>query len=65
VHGGDREGARAAGFAESAVRQHAEERTSLGRIGQPQDIPPAAVFLASADAAWITCQTLVIAGGVR
>jgi 3-oxoacyl-[acyl-carrier protein] reductase len=35
------------------------------RIGQQQDIAPAAVFLASADAAWITGETLLIAGGLR
>ncbi|MBD2100358.1 SDR family oxidoreductase [Leptolyngbya sp. FACHB-261] len=35
----------------------------LGRIGQPQDIAPAVVFLASSDSAWITGATLPIAGG--
>ena len=28
--------------------------TPLGRIGEPQDIAPAAVFLASSDSSWIT-----------
>ena len=37
----------------------------LGRIGQPQDIAPAAVFLASADSAWITGETFYISGGWR
>jgi 3-oxoacyl-[acyl-carrier protein] reductase len=36
----------------------------LGRLGEPADIGAAAAFLASADAAWITGQTLVVDGGV-
>jgi len=59
------EGVQAAGFVESDFRKQVEAQTPLGRIGQPQDIAPAAVFLASADAAWITRETLVIAGGLR
>jgi NAD(P)-dependent dehydrogenase (short-subunit alcohol dehydrogenase family) len=35
----------------------------LGRLGEPADIGAAAAFLASADAAWITGQTLVVDGG--
>jgi len=42
-----------------------ESQTPLGRVGQTQDIAPAAVFLASSDAEWITGETLVIAGGLR
>jgi NAD(P)-dependent dehydrogenase (short-subunit alcohol dehydrogenase family) len=42
-----------------------EAQTPLGRIGQPQDIGPAAVFLASDDSRWITGETLYIAGGFR
>ncbi|WP_199320231.1 SDR family oxidoreductase [Leptolyngbya sp. FACHB-261] len=42
-----------------------EALTPLGRIGQPQDIAPAAVFFASSDSAWITGETLVIAGGIH
>jgi 3-oxoacyl-[acyl-carrier protein] reductase len=59
------EGVQAAGLAESDFRKQLEAQTPLGRIGQPQDIAPAAVFLASDDAAWITGETLVIAGGLR
>jgi len=61
----DTEGVRAAGFAESDFRKEVEAKTPLGRIGQPQDIAPAAVFLASADAGWITGETLLVAGGLR
>ena len=46
-------------------RKQIEAQTPLGRIGQPQDIAPAAVFLASADSAWITGETLYISGGYR
>ena len=59
------EGVRSAGIAESDFRKQVEAQTPLGRIGQPQDIAPAAVFLASSDAAWITGETLAIAGGLR
>jgi 3-oxoacyl-[acyl-carrier protein] reductase len=59
------EGVHAAGFAESDFRKQVEAQTPLGRIGQTQDIAPAAVFLASRDAAWITGETLLIAGGLR
>ena len=58
------EGVRAAGLEESDFRTQIEAQTPLGRIGQPQDIAPAAVFLASPDAGWITGETLVIAGGL-
>ncbi|HZO83743.1 MAG TPA: glucose 1-dehydrogenase [Verrucomicrobiae bacterium] len=57
------EGVHAAGIAESDMRKQVELQTPLGRIGQPQDIAGAAVFLASSDAAWLTGRTLVIAGG--
>jgi 3-oxoacyl-[acyl-carrier protein] reductase len=61
----DTEGFRAAGIAESDLRKEVESRTPLGRIGHPSDIAPAAVFLASDDAAWITGETLYISGGYR
>jgi 3-oxoacyl-[acyl-carrier protein] reductase len=58
------EGLQSAGITESDMRKQTEAQTPLGRIGQPQDITPAVVFLASADAAWITGETLFIAGGL-
>jgi len=58
------EGVHAAGFAESDFRKQLESQTPLGRIGQTQDIAPAAVFLASSDASWLTGETVVIAGGL-
>ena len=59
------EGVRAAGLAESDFRKELEAKTPLGRIGQPRDIAPVAVFLASGDAGWITGETLLVAGGLR
>jgi 3-oxoacyl-[acyl-carrier protein] reductase len=59
------EGVHAMGIIESEFRRDIESRTPLGRIGQPDDVAPAAVFLASADSAWITGETLVVAGGLR
>jgi len=41
------------------------DRTALRRFGQPSDIAPAVVFLASADAAWITGETVNVCGGYR
>src|SRR5438874_560034 len=59
------EGVHAAGIAESDFRKQIEAQTPLGRIGQPQDIAPAAVFLASSDSAWITGESFFISGGMR
>jgi 3-oxoacyl-[acyl-carrier protein] reductase len=59
------EGVQAAGIDQGDFRKQTEAQTPLGRIGQVQDIAPAAVFLASADSAWITGETLRIAGGLR
>ena len=59
------EGVIAAGFNEGEFRKGVEAQTPLGRIGQPDDIAPAAVFLASSDAKYITGETLRIAGGLR
>jgi 3-oxoacyl-[acyl-carrier protein] reductase len=57
------DGLHAAGFAESDFRKQIEAQTPLGRIGQPQDIANAAVFFASPDSAWITGESLTVAGG--
>ncbi|MDF2810928.1 MAG: Glucose 1-dehydrogenase [Microvirga sp.] len=39
--------------------------TPLGRFGEPEDIAPVAVFLASDDAHWVTGESIRAAGGVR
>jgi 3-oxoacyl-[acyl-carrier protein] reductase len=49
----------------SDFEKQAIAQTPLGRVGQPRDIAPVAVFLASADGAWVTGETLRIAGGLR
>ncbi len=59
------EGVRAAGLERSDFRKQVEAQTPLGRIGQPQDIGPTAVFLASGDSGWITGETLHVSGGSR
>jgi 3-oxoacyl-[acyl-carrier protein] reductase len=59
------EGLQALGVLESDFRKQVEAQTPLGRIGQVQDIAPAAVFFASSDSGWITGETLHIAGGIH
>jgi 3-oxoacyl-[acyl-carrier protein] reductase len=59
------EGTQTSGITESDMRRETEKVTPLGRIGKPDDIAPAAVFLASADSAWITGETFYISGGFR
>ncbi len=39
--------------------------TPLGRFGQPDDIAPIAVFLASENSGWLTGETLLASGGYR
>ena len=59
------DGVTSAGFDQSDFRKTLESQTPLGRIGQTDDIAPAAVFFASDDSKWITGETLLIAGGLR
>lgn len=39
--------------------------TPLGRFGEPEDIAPLAVFLASKEAHWVTGESIRASGGVR
>jgi len=57
------EGVHTAGIIGTDFHKTIEAQTPLGRIGQPDDIGPVAVFLASADSGWITGQTLLVSGG--
>ena len=59
------EGTHAAGIVESDFHKDFEARTPLGRVGKPEDIASVAVFFASGDSAWVTGETLVVAGGLR
>jgi 3-oxoacyl-[acyl-carrier protein] reductase len=46
-----------------AQRKALGETFPLGRIGQPQDVASATLFLASSASSWITGVTLDVAGG--
>ncbi len=59
------EGTHTAGFIGSDFQKQLEAQTPLGRIAQPADIAPIAVFLASADSGWLTGETLLASGGLR
>src|SRR6201984_3833861 len=59
------EGGIAGGFNEREFRKGIEAPNPLSRIGQTDDIAPAAVFLASSDAQYLTGETIRIAGGLR
>jgi 3-oxoacyl-[acyl-carrier protein] reductase len=59
------EGVHAAGFIGSDLQKQLESQTPLGRIAQPDDIAPVAVFLASADSGWLTGEILLASGGLR
>jgi 3-oxoacyl-[acyl-carrier protein] reductase len=54
-----------AGNFEGELGQKLLAGTPLGRFGEPEDIAPVAVFLASDDAHWVTGESLRAAGGVR
>jgi 3-oxoacyl-[acyl-carrier protein] reductase len=59
------EGFQAKGLSGSDFEKQSIAQTPLGRLGQPDDVAPAAVFLASPDSAWITGETIRVAGGLR
>ena len=54
----------AKGLATPGVRPALERQIPLGRIGMPDDIGGAAVFLASPAARYITGQMLYVDGGI-
>lgn len=59
------EGAHAIGMVGSDFQKTFEAQTPLGRIAQPGDIAPVAVFLASTDSAWLTGEIILASGGLR
>ena len=59
------EGVHTAGFIGSEFEKTFVAQTPLGRIGQPEDIAPIALFLASEDSGWLTGETLLASGGLR
>ena len=50
-------------FFEDRVKQFGKD-TPLGRPGQPEEVAPAYVFLASEDSSYITGQTIHVNGGL-
>lgn len=48
---------------DEASRAFVISKTALGRVGEPDDIAPAAVFLASDAARWITGTVMQVSGG--
>jgi 3-oxoacyl-[acyl-carrier protein] reductase len=57
------EGTHSAGIVGSDFEKGAVASTPLGRAGQPEDIAAPVSFLASADAGWITGETIFVSGG--
>jgi 3-oxoacyl-[acyl-carrier protein] reductase len=47
------------------MQEQVKAMLPLGRIGQPQDIAPAVVYLASPDSSWMTAETLYVTGGIH
>jgi 3-oxoacyl-[acyl-carrier protein] reductase len=59
------EGTQTGGIIGSDFERQMVAQTPLGRMGRPEDIAPIAVFLASADSAWMTGEILLASGGMR
>jgi 3-oxoacyl-[acyl-carrier protein] reductase len=59
------EGSQSAGVIGSDFETQVVGQTPLGRVGQPDDIAKAVVFLASDDAGWLTGERIVASGGLR
>jgi 3-oxoacyl-[acyl-carrier protein] reductase len=63
--GTETEGAHALGVIGTDFEKHLVSQTPLGRLGQPTDIAPIAVFLASDASGWLTGEILIASGGMR
>ena len=59
------EGVHTAGLIGSDFQKMVETQAPLGRMGQPDDISPTAVYLASSDSKYMTGETLLVAGGLK
>jgi 3-oxoacyl-[acyl-carrier protein] reductase len=59
------EGTVTAGFIGSEFADQTIAQTPLGRVGQPEDIANATVFLASDDSRWLTGEHVLASGGLR
>jgi 3-oxoacyl-[acyl-carrier protein] reductase len=58
------EGVHSAGLNEGDFRKWVEAQSPLGRIGQPNDISPTAVYLASSDSKYLTGEIIRVTGGI-
>jgi 3-oxoacyl-[acyl-carrier protein] reductase len=63
--GVETEGTHTLGIIGSDLEKQMVALTPLGRMGQPEDIAPVAVFLASSDSGWLTGEILLASGGLR
>jgi 3-oxoacyl-[acyl-carrier protein] reductase len=63
--GVETEGEHSAGIIGSDFANQLVAQTPLGRFGQPEDIAPIAVFLASPASGWLTGEILKASGGLR
>lgn len=63
--GVETEGTHRVGVVGSDFQKQMIAQTPLGRFGQPTDIAPVAVFLASPASGWLTGEVLVASGGLR
>ena len=59
------EGTRSQGIIGSDFETDAVGQTPLGRVGRPEDIAAATVFLASDESGWLTGERVVASGGLR
>ena len=62
--GVETEGTHTAGIVGSDFAKQMVAQTPLGRFGQPDDIAPVAVFLASSDSGWLTGEVIHASGGL-
>jgi 3-oxoacyl-[acyl-carrier protein] reductase len=63
--GVETEGVHRIGMIGSPQEKQMVAQTPLGRLGQPEDIAPVAVFLASAASGWVTGEIIKASGGYR
>jgi 3-oxoacyl-[acyl-carrier protein] reductase len=61
--GVETEGTHTAGIVGSDFAKQLIAQTPLGRFGQPEDVAPVAVFLASSDSGWLTGEVIRASGG--
>ncbi len=59
------EGLTAGGFLEGEFGDEITAATPLKRLGTPEDVAPAAVYLASSESSWMTGEAIILSGGHR